>query len=98
MRRPTKTYTSRPPASARAARRAWDHFARSRASKARPLVELFYSPNYRGYGPHWCCEIGMVETDTMRWAFSKEDLAYATAASTLAALISDTKDGGGERG
>lgn len=79
----TTTYRDRPPASARAARRAWDHFAAKRASPRRPITELYYSPNYRGDGPHWCCQIGMIETDTMHWNFSMEDLHFAVAASTL---------------
>lgn len=81
----TVTYRERPPATARAARRAWDHFVRTKASKNRPLIELFYSPNYRGDGPHWCCEIGMMETDTLHWNFSKECLMFAVMANTLAA-------------
>lgn len=78
----TKTYYERPPATSRAARRAWDHFLKKRGG-SRGLEHLYYSPNYRGDGPHWVCQVNMRESDTMHWNFSKECLEWAESAWSL---------------
>jgi hypothetical protein len=80
----TKTYYERPPATARAARRAWDHFLTKRGG-SRGLKEVFYSPNYDFSGcPHWVCIVNMRETDTMHWNFSEDCLTWAEPAHNLA--------------
>lgn len=79
----TRTYTERPPASARAARRAWDHFQRTRASERRPIKELSYSPNCYGDGPHWICILEILPHDTMHWNFSESDVTWVEPAYRL---------------
>lgn len=79
----TRTYTTRPPVTARAARRAWDHFLKKRGG-TRGLKELFYSPNYDWIGPHWVCIVNMRDTDLDHWNFSEDCLTWAEPASHLA--------------
>ncbi len=74
----SRTYTDRPPASARAARRAWDHFASTRAKGRRGIAELYYSPNYDFTRcPHWVCVLEVLEDDTRNWGFGIDCVTYA---------------------
>lgn len=80
----TVTYTSRPPVTARAARRAWEHFLKKRGG-TRGLKELFYSPNYNYGGcPHWVCIVNMRDSDLDHWAFNEDCLTWAEPAYNLA--------------
>lgn len=83
----TRTYTSRPPATARAARRAWDHFTAKRtAGGKRPIAELFYSQHYQlSNYPHWVCILTILPNDTMHWGFGSENVTWAEPAYLLAA-------------
>jgi hypothetical protein len=85
------TYEARPPASARAARNAWDYFVAHRATKARPISELFYCPNYDHIGPHWCCILGILPHDTMKWNFSESDLTWSASTALIRDWVSDGK-------
>lgn len=60
----TKTYTSRPPASAPTARRAWDHFAAKYPS--RTIETLAYSPSCDGVRG-WIAELNKPEGATKCW-------------------------------
>ena len=57
-------YTSRP--NQKAARRAWDYFAKKHPA-GRRTVTLGYSPNVDGYGPGWIWQLGSLEIDTLHW-------------------------------
>lgn len=63
----SKTYTSYPPASAPAARRAWDYFAAK--NKGRKIETLVYSQNCDGL-PGWVCELHRPESATLCWGTS----------------------------
>lgn len=60
----SKTYTTRPPASARAARRAWDYF--SRKYPKRKIETLAYSQSCDGI-PGWVCELERPANATLCW-------------------------------
>lgn len=79
----SRTYTDRPPSTAKAARRAWDHFTKTKASARRPICELFYSPNCDGGGPTWICILTILPNDTMHWNFSESDVTWTMSAYQL---------------
>lgn len=60
----SKTYTSYPPATAPAARHAWDYFATK--YPARKIETLAYSPKCDGY-PGWVCELEKPEGWSLCW-------------------------------
>lgn len=60
-----KTYQSRPPATARSARRAWDYFAKKYPN--RKIGTLCYSPRLDRNGPGWIAE----------WEFTPQQLDNA---------------------
>lgn len=63
----SKTYTERPPATAKAARHAWDYFA---AKYPKNKIEtLAYSPKCDGL-PGWVCELRIPEGATLCWGAS----------------------------
>jgi hypothetical protein len=59
------TYTARPAATAKAARRAWDYF--SHKYPKRRIKTLCYTPNYQGDFKGWLVE----------WNFTPEQLDHA---------------------
>ncbi len=83
------SYKSRPPATARFARAVWDYCEKTHATPLRPLVEIYYSQNYMYDGPHWVSEIGMLDTDTMHFRFSRDALTRAYRSNYLKRLFAD---------
>lgn len=89
----SRTYYERPPATAKAARKAWDHFA-STKGKSRGLRELFYSRHYNlDEGAHWVCILNMRDTDTMHFNFSTEDITWAISCDRLSRETPNQTDG-----
>lgn len=93
----SRTYKSRPPATARAARRAWDYFAATKA-KTRGIKELFYSRHYDlDAGAHWVCILNMRPNDLDHWKFSESDLTWAVSCYRLSGIELPTFADAGER-
>jgi hypothetical protein len=55
-------YSTRPPATARAARRAWDYFRAKHPKKT--IGKLYYTPNFEGDFKGWIAE----------WQFTNEEM------------------------
>ena len=73
----SRTYFARPPATAKAARHAWDYFLRTRG-KTRGIKEMFYSRHFNlNGGAHWVCVLNMRDRDLDHWNFSESDLTWA---------------------
>lgn len=72
----TRTYSERPPVTARAARVAWDYFMAHHFGGKRKIVELFYSANieysYRG----WVCVFEILDGDTDNWKFGIDNVTF----------------------
>lgn len=84
------TYTSRPPASARMARNAWDYFQARRATERRGIDQLFFCPNYDFSGvAHWCCILKILDHDTMHWNFSESDVTWAEQSTAIREWVDD---------